>query len=146
LPPPKTFSDNVLTSTRAGFDNLAQAYALGSTYLANPNTVNAFRLTVNRTAIKRLHAPIFSAPQMGVKSYSVFDDFMVLSVAGGTGFNIGSGTQSFATFRTTSYQMSDDLNLVRGNHQTAFGVNLAHWRVNQYANVRHGPVKVPPSR
>ena len=34
-----------------GFDNLAQSYALGSTYLIGPNTVNAFRLTVNRTAI-----------------------------------------------------------------------------------------------
>jgi hypothetical protein len=134
LLPPKTFSDNILTSTNAGFDNLAQAYALGSTYLIGPTTVNAFRLTVNRTAIKRYHAPIFSAPDVGINSYSFLKDFMVLSVTGG--FNIGGGTQSLATFRTTSYQASDDISLVMGTHQTAFGLNLAHWRVNQFSHVR----------
>ena len=124
--------DNVLTTTNAGFDNLAQSYALGSTYLLGPTTVNAFRLTANRTAIARIHAPNFSAPQVGVKSYSVFDDFMVVSVTGG--FNIGGGTQSLATFRTTTYQASNDVTMILGNHQTAFGVTLAHWRVNQFAH------------
>ena len=56
---------------------------------------------------------------------------MVMGVTGG--FNIGGNTQSKATFRTTSYQMADDVNVIRGNHQLAFGANLAHWRVNQYA-------------
>jgi Carboxypeptidase regulatory-like domain len=131
--PPFFYSkDNVLTTTNAGFDNLAQSYALGSTYLLSPTTINAFRLTVNRTAIARIHEPNFSAPQVGVNSYSFFDDFMVLTVTGG--FNIGGGTQSLATFRTTTYQVSDDLNFVKGNHQTAVGVTLAHWRVNQFAH------------
>ena len=31
---------------------------------------------------------------------------------------------------------SDDISLVRGNHQMSFGVNLAHWRTNQYAATR----------
>jgi hypothetical protein len=133
LKPPHFYAkDNILTTTNAGFDNLAQSYALGSTYLLSPTTVNAFRLTVNRTAIARIHEPSFSAPQMGINSYSVFDDFMVLSITGG--FNLGGGTQSLATFRTTTYQLSDDINLIRGNHQTAFGVSLAHWRVNQFAH------------
>src|SRR5207237_1860502 len=30
--------------------------------------------------------------------------------------------------RTTTYQTSEDLSLVRGRHQIAFGVNMAHWR------------------
>ena len=131
--PPFFYSkDNVLTTTNAGFDNLAQSYALGSTYLISPTTINAFRLTVNRTTIARIHEPNFSAPQMGINSYSFFDDFMVLAVNGG--FNIGGGTQSLATFRTTTYQISNDLNFVKGNHQTAVGMTLAHWRVNQFAH------------
>ncbi len=133
LKPPHFYAkDNILTTTDAGFDNLAQSYALGSTYLLSPTTVNAFRLTVNRTAVARVHEPFFSAPQMGINSYSVFNDFMVLTITGG--FNLGGGTQSLATFRTTTYQLSDDINLVKGNHQTAFGVTLAHWRVNQFAH------------
>ena len=131
--PPYFYSkDNVLTTTTAGFDDLAQSYALGSTYLLTPTQVNAFRLTVNRTAVARIHEPFFSAPQVGVKSYSVFDDYMTLAVTGG--FSIGGSSQSLATFRTTTYQLSDDLNLVMGSHQTSLGVNIGNWRVNQYAH------------
>src|SRR5437667_5987952 len=44
IPPPYEFSGgNILTTTGDGFDNLAQSYALGSTYLFGPNTINAFR-------------------------------------------------------------------------------------------------------
>jgi Carboxypeptidase regulatory-like domain len=135
LTPPYSVSNgNVLTTTNPGFDDLAQAFALGHTYLVNPTTVNAFRMTVNRTAVMRLHAPYFSAPDMGVKSYSSLKDFMALSVTGG--FTIGGSSASRATFRTTAYQLSDDINLVRGNHQTSLGVNIAHWRTNQYASAR----------
>jgi len=131
--PPYSYApENVLTTTNAGLDNLAQSYALGSTYLLTARTVNAFRLTVNRTAVARVHAPSFSAPSIGVKSYSVFPDFIILSVTGG--FNLGGGTQGLATFRTTTYQANDDVSLVMGSHQTALGVTLAHWRVNQFAH------------
>jgi hypothetical protein len=132
LPPLNYAKDNILTSTNAGFDNLAQSYALGSTYLLSPTTVNAFRLTVNRTAIARVHEPNFSAPSVGVKSYSVFPDFIVLNITGG--FNLGGSTQSLATFRTTTYQVNNDVSMIKGNHQTALGVTVAHWRVNQFAH------------
>jgi hypothetical protein len=56
LPHSYALSGNLLTTTSDGYDNLAQSYALGSTYLAGPSTVNTFRLTVNRTAILRLGA------------------------------------------------------------------------------------------
>ena len=52
-PPPFNFSSNILTTTTGGFDNLAQSYALGDTYLLGPNTINSLRMTVNRTAIHR---------------------------------------------------------------------------------------------
>jgi Carboxypeptidase regulatory-like domain len=135
-PPPYTYSSsNLLTSTDAGFDNLAQSYAVGSTYLFSPNTINALRLTVNRTAIKRYHPDIgFAAPDLGVKSYSFLKDYLIVTVTGG--FNVGGGSAQLSTFRTTSYQIADDVNLIRGNHQLSLGVNLSHWRTNQYAHIR----------
>jgi Carboxypeptidase regulatory-like domain len=126
---------NILTTASddrnlgVGLDNLAQSYALGSTYLIGPSTVNAFRLTVNRTAIYRLGAHFFGAPEMGVKAYSSLSDNMRMDVTGG--FSLGRDAD--ATFRTTSYQMSDDVSLVRGTHQMAFGGNVAQWRTNQWA-------------
>src|SRR5437867_6946683 len=56
---------------------------------------------------------------------------MSLSVTGG--FNIGGTGAATATFRTTAYQIGDDVNFVRGTHQTALGLSLAHWRTNQFA-------------
>jgi hypothetical protein len=132
LPAPRSFQDDVLTSTTHGRDVLTQAYALGSTYLLSSTAVNAFRLTVNRTAHTRYHAPNFSVEDVGVNSYTSLKDRIDINVTGG--FVLGGN--SLATFRTTAYQMSDDLNLVRGTHQWSFGVNLAHWRTNQYAATR----------
>ncbi len=126
---------NILTTASddrnagVGLDNFAQSYALGSTYLIGPSAVNAFRMTVNRTAIYRKGASFFGAPEMGVKAYSSLKDNMRMDVTGG--FSIGRDAD--ATFRTTSYQMSDDVSLVRGTHQMSFGGNVAQWRTNQWA-------------
>jgi carboxypeptidase family protein len=123
--------DNVLTTTNAGLDNLAQSVALGDTLVLGNNAVNALRVTVNRTALARIHQPSFNAPSLGVGVHSMLSDFLVLGVTGG--FNIGGNTQSLATFVTNSYQVSEDLNLVRGNHQFAVGGNVALWKVDQFA-------------
>jgi hypothetical protein len=135
-PTPYSLSNgNVLTTASedrnlgVGLDNFGQSYALGSTYLVGPSAVNAFRLTVNRTAIYRKGASFFGAPEMGVKAYSSLQDNMRMDVTGG--FSLGRDAD--ATYRTTSYQLSDDVSLVRGNHQMAFGGNVAQWRVNQWA-------------
>jgi hypothetical protein len=48
--------------------------------------------------------------------------------SGGFGF----GTRTFpAHNRTTAYQASDDLNLIRGNHQVTVGGTFANWRTYQ---------------
>ena len=53
---------------------------------------------------------------------------MQVSVTGGFGF----GARTFPNHITTDgYQASDDLNLVRGNHQWTVGANLANWRTYQ---------------
>jgi len=135
LPTAYSLSHNVLATVDTvpggqGFDNLAQSYALGSTYLLGPSTVNAFRASVNRTAIDRLGAHFFSAPSMGVKGYSEIPDHARLIVDGG--FELGARADS--TFTTTAYQVGDDVSFVKGNHQVTVGGNLAHWRTTQRAH------------
>ena len=122
---------NILTTTNAGFDNLAQSVALGDTLILGNNMVNAVRVTFNRTAIARIHEPFFDAPSVGIPVHNALPDFMALAVTGG--FSLGGQTQSLATFFTNSYQVSEDLNLVRGNHQVGFGGNVALWTVDQFA-------------
>src|SRR4029450_13301727 len=85
--------------------------------------------------IHRLHQPVgFDTSDVGIKSYSYLEDYMLVSVTGG--FTIGGGTESEARFKTPSYQVTDDITLIRGNHQFGIGGSLAFWRSLSRANVR----------
>jgi hypothetical protein len=116
---------NLLNTRVLGFDDLAQSYAIGDTYLFGPNTINSFRLGVNRVAQQRVAPQFFNAPFTGIKATSATPATMSLNITGG--FTLGAG---YGPNRTTTYQASDDLSLIRGTHQWALGVNLAHWRNN----------------
>ena len=77
VPNPYALSHNLLTTTGNGWDNLAQGYAIGDTYLFGPTTVNAFRVTVNRLALHTLRGRIFTWLSPGrlkrdVRLYAVF--------------------------------------------------------------------------
>jgi hypothetical protein len=123
-----------LVSTTGGRDNLAQAYTLGNTHLIGSNIVNSLRLAVNRTAVARTHKEYFSAQDAGIPIFSCLKGNMMVGVT--NGFTIGGGTENNSTFRTTTYQVGNDLSIIRGSHQMAVGASLAHWRLNFNANVR----------
>ena len=61
---------------------------------------------------------------------------MVLAVTGG--FNISAATSTTGIFWTNSYQVADDVTLVRGRHQMGFGVNVAYWKSSQTSHARSG--------
>ena len=106
-----------------GLDDLAQSYTIGDTYLISPNTINSFRLAVNRTRIDRVPAQFFTGTDIGVNIYS-YDPKQIQFVISGD-FTIGGG---YGPGRNTSYAANDDVSLIRGTHQMAFGANLAQWR------------------
>jgi len=61
---------------------------------------------------------------------------MILSVTGGFSISAATATRGIAT--NNSYQMSDDLTIVRGRHQFGVGANLAYWRSLQKTWARGG--------
>ena len=71
---------------------------------------------------------------MGINIYSYMPHYMLLTVT--NGFSLGGGTESESHFTTNAWQVSDDMTLVRGAHQFAYGVNVAHWTSLSLANVR----------
>lgn len=131
-------SNNVLTTTGGtGLDNLAQSAAFGDTVVLGSNTVHAIRVAFNRTAVNRGSPPFFQADDLGIKLFNyAANREMNVSVAGG--FNISSGLDSSGVFETDGYQVSDDLTLVRGDHQLALGANVAYSRLNHLTNARSG--------
>jgi hypothetical protein len=133
-PPPFASSDNILTSATGGFDNKAHSLTVGQTWVLNTNMVNSLRFAWNHTDVHRYHHGYFNAPQRGINIYSYLDDYFILSVTGG--FNIGSGVNNEARFKTTTFQAGDDLNIIKGDHQLSAGVNVARWDSLSLAHVR----------
>ena len=50
---PPYYTNNILTTTRAGLEDRTQTVTLGNQYSINPTFVNAFHATFNRLAINR---------------------------------------------------------------------------------------------
>jgi len=132
--PPYAAVPNVLVTVTGGRDNLAQSASLGDTYLLNASMVNSAHLAFNRTAIHRTDAPFFSTTDVGINSFSYQPGVFLGSVTGG--FSIGGGTESESTFHTDTYELRDDISIVKGKHQLAFGGSAAHWISSSLANVR----------
>ena len=62
--------------------------------------------------------------------YQGTDNFLQLSVNNG-GFAIGCGTCALGSFPITSYQTADDVDILRGKHQIAFGFDFIRTRDGQ---------------
>jgi len=127
------FSKNLLDTAQGGLDNLAQAFTLGHTFLISPTTVNQFRTSANRVAVHRFNDDYFSGCDLNVKMYCYLAHQTVVGVTGGP--NIGVGTAVEAAFVPTTYTMSDDVNMIRGSHQFAFGYSGFKYQHSQKANV-----------
>ena len=121
----------------AGIDNLAQSLALGDTMVLGANFVNSLRVAFNRTSINRGSPPFFDPLDLGVKNFHTYrQDETVIAVTGG--FNISAATATTGVFWTNSYQVADDVTLVRGRHQLGFGGSYAYWKSSQTSHARSG--------
>src|SRR5688500_16673158 len=134
-PPLVANPENILVSTQGGNEQRGHSLTIGDTMVLSNSTVNSLRVTANYTDIHRTHEPIgFDNSDVGIKVHPYLEDYMLLSVTGG--FSLGGGTQSEARFKTPSYQVTDDLTMIKGNHQFGIGGSLAFWRSLSRANVR----------
>jgi hypothetical protein len=127
---------NILTTGKMGRDRtaLAKSLTLGDTVVFGPSMVNALRVAYNTTAIRSVRAPWVDAPSLGVKTYTAFPGKVNLSVTGG--FSIGHPSGVNSDLHNNTYQVSDDLTVVKGRHQLTFGVNVAYWFSHQELNAR----------
>jgi hypothetical protein len=118
-----------------GFDALAHSLVVGDTRVFGTNTVNALRFTYNRSGVNRLAPATFDPYDIGSDVYSYQPDVMVVIVSG-NGFQANNPGPSRFTMRAS--QVSNDLTLVRGNHQFALGGSLAYWQFNFQSHARSG--------
>ncbi|MBI4888856.1 MAG: TonB-dependent receptor [Acidobacteria bacterium] len=128
--------DNANKVGLLGLDAMAQSLTLGDTHVFGPNTVHALRFAFNRSAVSRLAPATFDPYDIGVDAYSYQPDVMWIEVQGGF-FAENPGPSRFVT---NASQVSDDVTLVRGNHQLSIGASVAYWRYYFQSHARSGGV------
>ena len=129
---PIAISKNPLSSGTPGADDLLQSLTYGDTYLFGPNTINSFRATWNRAANQKIVQPWFGASDVGLNIYQYLPGLTSVSVTGG--FVLGGLVATPAKFRTTTINLSDDLSVVKGKHQMAFGADVMGFESNTLGN------------
>jgi len=128
-----SLTKDILASTQGGLNDLAQSATIGHTYLLSPTVINAFRLAFNRVGVHRVNDDYFSGCDIGVSMYCYIPHQTVVSVTGGP--TIGTATAIAASFIPTTWTVADDVTLIRGAHQFAFGATAFRYQSSSNANV-----------
>src|SRR5262245_23847886 len=131
---PYDLSDNqILNSNAYGSHDMSNSLAFGHTYLVSSNIVNSFRIMGNRVSAIKPGAEIIGPGDVGIKSFSYTPKYVTLRVSGA--FNVGAGNFTANSFAyTTTFGANDDVTVVKGNHQFAFGgsyMRSIEWSVAQ---------------
>jgi len=114
---------NILVTTQAGNLMRSQSFTIGDTYSITPTTLNAFHATVHRMRNDRGPSPSFiTGKDLGVNMFIETPSNMSLSVS--NAFSVGCGTCAPGFFNITTYSFADDVDLIRGRHQIAFGATV----------------------
>ena len=134
-PNPFTISGNPLSSEVAGWDDMAQSYSIGDTWLVDPTTVLSTRVAVNYSEVLRLGAEFFSPIDLGVNNYYLYPDVEKFTrLETDDGFELGGCTTNPAPFKTFSASLNSDLSMSRGDHQWGVGGYINRLDSNGYAN------------
>jgi hypothetical protein len=129
---------NVLSIGTAD-DGLAQAFTVGDTYLFSPNVVNSIRITANRIAAGKFEPNSMKEANigplgLGVHAFAYSPYTSNQNVTGAFSYSSHGGATRSAIFAG-----SDDLSVVCGNHQMAFGGSIALMYANSYSGQYHFP-------
>jgi hypothetical protein len=133
--PPYALNHNLFSANTNGGDGLNQAFTLGDTYLFGPNVVNAVRLTANRSALRKTVAEVFGFPDLGVRMYTYSPKQFKVNITGSL-----PNSANYGPTNTSIFAASDDLSVVRGNHQMALGGMTGRWESNAYSFFYSGAI------
>jgi hypothetical protein len=117
---PPIYTNNVLTTARAGSAQRAQSIVLGDQYALTPNLLNSFHLGFTRLAIHRTNPS--NMPNMQTLGSNVntaqpnFTDLTVTSF-----FTVGGSSNAPADYIRNQWQYADDIDFVRGRNHMSFG-------------------------
>jgi len=127
-------SDSILKTNVSGVDDIVHSTTFGETAVFSSSLVNSVRFAVNKAKVDNFQTPFFSPRDIGANIYSYLPGYMSVTVT--PGFQIYSGTNTKALFFNDTYQLADDLTMVRGNHQVSVGANVQYWKADYTSTSR----------
>jgi hypothetical protein len=131
---PATYDgQNVLTLSRTSQENIVHSTVVGHKWLPSSSVVNSFNVTFNKTLNDRPLPEFFTATDLGSRIASPFPGYVGVSVTG-NGFAIGAGATNPGYFNSQGFQLVDDLDIVRGDHQISAGANWIHTKIETSNN------------
>jgi carboxypeptidase family protein len=131
-------SHNLLSTAQRGANLKVNSLVFGDTYLIGSKIVNSFRATWNRTTDLKKPASFFAASDLGSNIWADPTDYMTIAVTGG--FSLGGAGQSYLHWAWTTGQLSDDISIVKGNHQLSFGVSAMGYQSNSHHSTFSGGI------
>lgn len=129
---PTVYTNNILTTTRSGLEERATSAVVADQY-ATASFVNALHVTYNRLINNRAVSPQMpNLVSLGSNMFNGYQHFIDLTVT--NKFTVGGGSNAPATFTRNTYQLADDIDLIRGRHHIIFGAEAMQMRMEE-ANV-----------
>jgi hypothetical protein len=120
---------NVLITTQPGNYERAQGLTIGETYIISSHTVNSFHATATRRRDNRGATTAGIGPStLGIDSYAPSTNFLELTVT--NKWSTYCGTCASAHFNVNTFSFADDVNMVLGKHQLAFGGEFVRSQLN----------------
>jgi len=127
--PPVYDGTNLLTTTQPGNFERVQSITIGDNYTFGPTTLNSFHAGFTRRRDNRGPAPNQISPRdIGINIYAAVPNFLLATVT--NFFAVGCGTCAPGHFNVNTFQLADDVSLIRGRHELAFGANFVRAQNN----------------
>jgi len=124
---------NLLTTASPGQVQRTQTFTFGDSYIFSPTTLNSFHATFNRRRNNRgVAANVINPTTLGVNMTAPIPNFLQITTL--NYFNVGCTTCSPGHFNGNTYQVSDDVILIRGKHEIGFGGDFRRLQGNLLAN------------
>ena len=127
LDQPTTYDGhNPVTISAAGALFNVHTVAIGDTYLIGSGTVSSFRVSGERTVIPKIADNFVTWKALGSNVAELAPGEAKLTVTG-NGFAIGGGSSHSSRNGTgPNPQVSEDISMIRGNHQFGFGASFLY--------------------
>lgn len=123
---PSYYDGSNLTTARGGKLSRYQSASVNDTFTFRPNMVNQFLFSYDRTqTLSTLGAQLGARDDLGVNIWAPKPSQIQFGVS--SYFSINTGV-SYKSPRNT-FQVSDNLNYIRGRHQIAFGGNVSRMQM-----------------